>query len=823
MSNPLDRTITLAFGRSAHDKDGWNNKTPGTAHDFLSWLETADPKSHKKDGWAYLQGALASGGTQRHAKKMATMEVVAFDVESGDAPEKIAENARALGIDVVIHPSFSDGKSETRVDTDAVHKYARIGHDAEATDAQVLDYLRERKGYLPAMIATAEFKGRAGREYVVTHPPLPRFRVVAAWSKPVNLEAFSTFEATKAKWAAVYRAVGRKLGIERFDESCMDLSRLFYAHRRPEGAKHWAIRTGGDALDFDAILAEALAGDGTTSAEDAKPEAVKSEYQTEGLGKFFAICAKHFLAADFLLAHGDDPAEANGGVHARCPNEDAHTEADPPGKRPLWAVNASDAQVGVFVLKCQHQTCKSTLKGPHYIDLLCQAHELTVDDLVRDFTDEEGQKAWQDSVDNSFSVDQDGKPYPTQRNIKLALRKLGVGLSFNVFNGKTIISRDDHEEILQDHHVIDVWLEIDRTERFKPSKEFFFDVVGSIARERKFHPVCDYLDGAQAQWDGVSRVEGLFSKYFGAADTEFNRAAAKCWMVAAVRRVRSPGVKFDEMIVVESPQGKGKSSAFAALAVQPAWFSDNLALGAKSKEVIELTQGKWIIEIAELHGMRKAEIERVKAQLSRQFDEARLAYGRITEHVPRQFVFCGTSNNKSYLKDATGNRRFWPVETGDIDLDALKRDVDQLWGEAATLEAAGESIRLDKALWGVAAEEQEQRQIENPFFDVLRLHFEEKDGRVRSLDVYDILGIGLERRSPAVIEQVQAAMEKLGWNKKAVVRFGKEPSTSGFVKGDGRRMWKWCELGLKEVPKTDALPSVKRGTRYQQVLDKLKV
>lgn len=822
MTDWRDRTISVALGSLRQGRDGdWGNMQPITLRGFLDWLTAPDTASHEKEGDAFLQGAIKAGSRKRPASDMMQMELVAFDVESGEQAAPIACRASQLGLSATIHPSFNDNRGQTRIKTDDVRKHYKLGMHEEATSEQVLTYWRNKKGILPEILETAKCSGRDGFEYVLEHAPFPRFRVVVGLREPVTLSSLSpTLAGAKERWSTFYRAAAAMLGIKVFDASCADVSRLFFYHRRPVDARNWAIRIVGraeeSALDFHAVLAatEATKKDTQSPKDKASAptaESSKAEYKTEGFARFFAICAKHFNAADFLLAYGDDPVEANGGVQARCPNEDAHTEPDPPGKRPLWAMNAADSQHGVFVLKCQHQTCQSTLKGGHYVDLLCRANGLTVDDLVRDFVDDDGQKAWADAADD-FVRDQNGKILSSQGNIALALATLGVGLSFNTFNGKTIITRDDRDEIVQDHHIVDVWLEIDRTFRFKPSKEFFFDVVGSIARERKFHPVCDYLDRVQASWDGVPRVEKLFCDYFGAVDTEFNRAAAKCWMVAAVRRVRQPGVKFDEMIVVESPQGKGKSSALAVLAVRPEWFSDALRLGAEGKEVIELTRGKWLIEIAELHGMRKGEIEKIKAQLSRQHDEARLAYGRITEHVPRQFVFAGTSNNQNYLKDATGNRRFWPVETGDIDLAALTRDVDQLWGEATTMEAAGEAIRLDKSLWSVAAAVQEQREAENPYLDVLRLHFADIDGRVRSLHVYDVVGVPLERRHQGVIEQVQAAMAKLGWEKKSSIRFGKNVA-AGYVKGDGLRAWSWCGVALSvEAEKL----SMKRGADYKQ-------
>lgn len=804
----LLRPITVAQGTS-RDAPIWTNK-PGDVGAFMNWLAAPDYTRRQKDGAAFLQGALKKGETRRQAKNMDTMECIAFDVESGERPDAIATCAKANGIGVTIYPTFNHDKPETRLKTDAVNRFAKIGNHGEATEEQVLAFLRERKGYLPCIMETAKFVGRDGHEYVVSHAPLPRFRVVAVWRELVKLaDLASTLTGVKELWDAVYRLVGAKLGIQHFDESCTDLSRLFYGHRRPKGAKHWSIRVNGAALDFAALRAEADGkNDSSQKAESSKAKGEhaakqkksgKAKYVTPDLPKFLARCAKHFNAADFLAAYGDDPNAVNDGVEARCCNEAEHSEEDEPGKRVLWAMNAADAPSGVFVLWCHHTTCQGNLKGGHFLDLLCQAHGLTVDDLLH-FVDDEGNASWLDD-DSNFSVDEKGKPFPTQHNIKLALKKLDVALRFNEFSGKMVIEWGDAEEQnLQDSHVIDVWLTIDREHRFRPAKEFFFDVVGAIARENSYHPVRDYLVDVQAKWDGVPRVASLLSNYFSAEDTEFNRAAATCWMVAAVRRVREPGCKFDEMIVLESAQGKGKSSTLAVLARDSDWFTDGLSLGDGGKEVIEQTQGKWIVEIPELHGMRKADIDKVKSQLSRQKDEARLAYGRITSSVPRQFVFAGNSNNRKYLKDTTGNRRFWPVATGDIDIEGLKRDVDQLWGEAATLEAAGESIRLNKSLWQTAAKVQAERQEENVFFDVLENYLDDTDGRIRSTCVYELLGIPLERRKLHT-EQVNAAMEMLGWKKKDSLRLHSK-TANGFEKKskDGKvRIWQHCGIGVKEL------------------------
>ena len=201
--------------------------------------------------------------------------------------------------------------------------------------------------------------------------------------------------------------------------------------------------------------------------------------------------------------------------------------------------------------------------------------------------------------------------------------------------------------------------------------------------------------------------------YGSAKDTPYVRAVGAITLIAAVRRVRQPGCKFDEMLILESEQGTEKSVALETLAVNSEWFSDDLPLSADGKRVIEQTRGRWIIEAAELSGMRKADVEHLKAMLSRRTDRARLSYGRMTTEKRREFIVVGTTNEKTYLKDLTGNRRFWPVEVK-FNIHTLRRDRDQLWAEAAVREAQGESIRLDPKLWKDAADEQKERTVEEP-------------------------------------------------------------------------------------------------------------
>ncbi|WP_240558556.1 VapE domain-containing protein [Paracoccus contaminans] len=202
--------------------------------------------------------------------------------------------------------------------------------------------------------------------------------------------------------------------------------------------------------------------------------------------------------------------------------------------------------------------------------------------------------------------------------------------------------------------------------------------VGAVARELRLHPVRDRLD--HLRWDGTPRIETWSSRYLGAEPTAFHHTVGALWLISAVARIFRPGVKADHMLILEGPQGARKSTALKVLAGED-WFTDELPeLGSKDAAIH--MQGVWIVEIAELDAIGRAEVSRIKAFLTRTTDRFRPPYGRYTVEVPRQCVFAGTVNPDTYLRDETGNRRFWPLRCGTIDIAALARDRDQLWAEA---------------------------------------------------------------------------------------------------------------------------------------------
>ena len=311
--------------------------------------------------------------------------------------------------------------------------------------------------------------------------------------------------------------------------------------------------------------------------------------------------------------------------------------------------------------------------------------------------------------------------------------------------------------------------------------------VGAMAREITVHPVRDHL-GALA-WDGVPRMETWACRYLGAEDTAFNRSVGALWLISAVARIFRPGVKADHMLVLEGPQGARKSTALKVLAGED-WFTDELPdLG--SKDAAMHMQGVWIIEIAELDAIGKAEVSRIKAFLTRTTDRFRPPYGRYTIEVPRQCVFAGTVNPDTYLRDETGNRRFWPLRCGTIDIDALARDRDQLWAEAVARFRAGAIWWLDTPeLIAAATAEQEKRYQADAWdgliatwithetrtiaggafsYDPPRTELVLRPAPLMNVSMGEILGqaIGLEpgRWTRADQMRVSAYLKKNGWEK----------------------------------------------------------
>jgi predicted P-loop ATPase len=292
------------------------------------------------------------------------------------------------------------------------------------------------------------------------------------------------------------------------------------------------------------------------------------------------------------------------------------------------------------------------------------------------------------------------------------------------------------------------------------AKEVAHQAVAVLAHRKCFHPVKQYLNGLE--WDGEPRIEQLFTRYFGAETTPYTEAIGRMFMIGMVARIFEPGCKHDYMPVVEGPQGQFKSAAARILGAP--WFDDDLPEIGSGKEVKLHLRGKWLLEIAEMHAMSRAEITLLNSFITRTHENYRRPYGTLEVHEPRQCVFFGTTNKDSYLKDETGGRRFWPVlATGVIALEALKNDRNQLFAEAVVRYREGAHWWPDRDFeQRYIAPEQGARYVDDAWEEVLAEHVRGRD-RTTMTDAALALGILTPRLSVSDQGRITRAFARIGW------------------------------------------------------------
>jgi predicted P-loop ATPase len=336
---------------------------------------------------------------------------------------------------------------------------------------------------------------------------------------------------------------------------------------------------------------------------------------------------------------------------------------------------------------------------------------------------------------------------------------------------------------------------------FQPNKENVFEAVMTMAYARKFSPVVDYLNAVQPTWDGNGRIDRFFSDYIQCGTDAYVRAVSRCFMIGAVRRARKPGCKFDTMPILKSPQGWEKSTAIKVL-FSDDWFSEAELGDLKNKDAAILLRGIWVQEFAEIDSLTRTETGTLKSFCSRSTDRGRDPYDRTTNDVPRRCVFVGTLNEGGYLKDPTGSRRFWPLTVrSPIDVEAIARDRDQLWAEAAAAEDLGESLVLPKVLWAIAGERQLAETTTDPWEDALRVFLANRatvyaddvletseepppPDKVHSRELFEVLDIPVAKNNRALGQRLRAVMEgRLKWIHKNGVRIG-SLSLPGYVRSN---------------------------------------
>jgi predicted P-loop ATPase len=339
------------------------------------------------------------------------------------------------------------------------------------------------------------------------------------------------------------------------------------------------------------------------------------------------------------------------------------------------------------------------------------------------------------------------------------------------------------------------WTDVDNTNTalwisakygFSPDSTKIQEVAVAIAHENAFNPVKDYLNSLK--WDNTPRAEKWLSRYLGVVDNEYSRLVGKTWLISAVARVMQPGCKADNVLILEGKQGIGKSTALRVL-FSDDFFSDT-PIDIGSKDAFLAIQGVWCVELAELDTLNRTDAERAKAFISSLMDKFRPPYGRNDIVFKRQVVFAGTVNRDSYLKDATGNRRYLPVKCAEIDIEALKRDRDMLWAEIVALYKAGEKWWFDSNN-PLVLEEQESRLVEDVWHDDVVEFLESNKTKeyVTVSEILDYLDIPTVSRKQSHLNQIANILKSLDYKK--------ERPTIG-----GKRVWAYTKP-VKPVKKSN--------------------
>ena len=582
-----------------------------------------------------------------------------------------------------------------------------------------LDLDQATTSFLPNFKATCEYAALVYSTHSHT-PEAPRLRVVVPLSRDV----------TPDEYQAISRYFADEWGIDMFDECSYRPHQLMYWPTVSADGEYIFERVDGEWLDPDAYLAKhpnwrdcALL---PTSSRESGVRGFDSRKQEDPLKKrgiVGAFCRAYTITAaiaTFLDGVYAPTASAN---RYDFIGSDSMPGVQVYDDRWIYSHHANDPACGMLLnafdavrvhkfgdddpRKSFDEMSEFALNDPEVKSVLARERVEASEDF------EGADLDWQ----NGLELNKQGKIRETLPNMVLIMRndpKL-MPLRYNMQRNAIDAKEQDKLPWKQlkpgwndtDDDSLRVYLN-QAYGVYAPEKTR--TALFAVASERAYHPIREYLDSLPA-WDRVPRLDTVFSDYLGTPINAYTMAVCRKTFTAAVARIYKPGTKFDSAAILIGRQGLGKSTLFKKLAGD--WFSDALTMtDMRDKTAAEKLQGYWILELGELAGMRKAEVETVKAFMSRDDDKYRAAYGANVESHPRQCVIVGSTNNEDgFLRDVTGNRRFWPLKTGEArehtpwELD--QATVDQIWAEAITAFRNGEKLYLEGAEAEMAEAEQQ--------------------------------------------------------------------------------------------------------------------
>lgn len=560
-------------------------------------------------------------------------------------------------------------------------------------------------------------------------PEKPRLRLIIPLSR----------EVTPDEYGAVARKVAEEIGIELFDDTTYEPSRLMYWPSTSADGEFVFREIEGKVLDPDAVLAKYKDWRNTAEWPVSKRQQTivqrniqKQANPLEKPGIVGAFCRTYSIrdAIDTFLQdtykhsampgrYDYIPADSQAGVVIY---EDkfaySHHATDPAcGK----LMNAFDVvrlhRFGDLDAKADPDSDPSRLpsfKAMQEFAVQDESVKIQLGKEREQLAQAEFNAADDENWQTLLELDKQGKVKDTMANIAAIVShdENLKSIVYNEFKGCIdVIGPLPWKQVkpgFNDSDVANAKLYFERIYGIWSPTKFKDALLAVVAAERIYHPIKNYFAGLT--WDGVPRLDSLLIDYCGAEDNPYTRAVTRKTLCAAVARVYEPGRKFDSILVLSGPQGIGKSTFFAKLG--GAWYSDSLAISdMKDKTAAEKLQGYWILELGELAGIKKVDVETVKSFVTRVDDKYRQAYGMVVESHPRSCIIVGTTNSESgFLRDITGNRRFWPVQVSEHgshhpwDLE----EIDQVWAEAIQAYKDGESLFLSGEVAQMAYAKQQE-------------------------------------------------------------------------------------------------------------------